>query len=150
MKFFYPILTLLALAAAEDLAKKPVSGPGSPPSIKPTKITGDKSKIIDGVPMHQSIDVKARNRHPEYLPQPEDMRKKVAQNVHDGHVKTQAITTCDCAPAICPQVRLTSAAVSDCKAAHAYACWRKNAACAKPVSLVHLETKNWMLTGVEQ
>jgi len=71
-------------------------------------------KRADPVELSQNVPEK-RNTHKEFVP---------------TFRKTQS--NCDCAPAVCPPNRMTSESISHCEASHAWACWKRNAACPKP------------------
>jgi hypothetical protein len=66
------------------------------------------------LPLDQNIP-DTRNKHKESVP-----------------VFRKSTSECNCPQALCPVNRMKSDSVVHCQNSHAYACWRKNAACPKP------------------
>jgi len=112
MKFLlFPLLLLSPILARE--VTKPGDWTTVPGVGRVDHLLSFKRKRSDN-PLDQNIPEK-RNTHKEFVP-----------------VFRKAEGTCNCAPAVCPPVRMTSGNVISCQNAHAWACWKKNPACPNP------------------
>jgi len=142
------VFLLATLSVSTTLANQKVSKPGDwvslpkigqddgwePPSLQ--RVDGDPEFHVEIDPLND-IDPNAqilpdqRNRHRENVPVLRNTNSNAGKSTTKGKSAENTVA-CSCGPASCPVAFMTEENVADCRSAHAFACWKENAACPMP------------------
>jgi len=83
-------------------------------------------------PLHKLLKYKRDDPLPNLESFDQNVPDRRIKHVEEIPIIRKATGSCECGPAICPRDRMLETLIQDCEDAHAWGCWRKNPACAKP------------------